>query len=481
MEGMRLTAAAALFVSVCLAQTHPTPMAGRWFPAEKTDLNRLLDSSYAASARRSPGPPRSQLRGLVVPHAGLQYSGVVAASSYRLIGKPANVILLGFPHRYPFQGIASPRVEAYSTSLGEVKVNRTALAELGFPERDEKALCDHSLENQLPFLQRSVPDALLIPLYVGTLDSRELQVASRKLAARVREGDVIVASSDFTHYGESYGYVPFAKDAKLAERLRSRAKDSFERIGSLDVPFLDAFLRDTGDTICGRDPIRLLMATLAAVSPDIYMSVVDSMASGDLVGDYSTSVTYGALAFYPSSAFAVDAGGRTQLLAHARGTLDHHLGINGVALPELLGSAELDQRSGVFVTIRKQGELRGCIGVLSPERSLPATVADRTLMAARSDPRFAPLTAAEGPVTLEISLLSPLKLLPDWRAYRSGLGGALMLGERAGLLLPQVAREMKWTPEQFLMGLSQKAGLDPKAYRDPKARLYVFSAQVFGE
>jgi AmmeMemoRadiSam system protein B/AmmeMemoRadiSam system protein A len=472
---------ALVFVAPAAAQVHASPMAGRWFPPDRAALEKLLDTSYSSSSRRVPGPPRKNLLGLVVPHAGLQYSGTVAASSYRLLDERANIIVLGFSHRFPLEGVAAPRVEAYTTPLGEVKVNRDALRSLGFPVMEEKELCDHSLENQLPFLQRSAPNAQLIPLYVGSMDAKALGAAARKLARRVEQGDLIIASSDFTHFGQVYGYTPFAQDSKLPERLRDRATEAFEQIGSLDHTLFDRFLTRTGDTICGRDPIRLLMATLSALRSDVYMATADYMASGELSGDYSTSVGYGSLAFYPAAAFSVSEPEQKKLLAHSRSTLDAHLAGKGAVPAAPRADGELSQRTGAFVTIRKDGELRGCIGILTPNSALPATVADRTLAAARSDPRFRALSAADGPVTLEISLLTPLKLLRDWRSYREGLGAVIMQGERGGLLLPQVAKEMNWNRDQFLAGLSEKAGLEPNAYRNGKVRLYVFSAQVFGE
>ncbi|MGH9675342.1 MAG: AMMECR1 domain-containing protein, partial [Bryobacteraceae bacterium] len=109
------------------------------------------------------------------------------------------------------------------------------------------------------------------------------------------------------------------------------------------------------------------------------------------------------------------------------------------------------------------------------------TVADRTMASTTSDPRFPPLNAQEGPVTLEISLLTPMKRIGDWRQFRLGQGAVLVYGEQSGLLLPQVAAEMNWSRDQFLEGLSQKAGLPRDGYRNPQARLYVFRAQVFGE
>lgn len=466
-------------------QIHVSPMAGRWFPAEKAALEKTLDQSFEIGERRAGGvPPRKMLRALVVPHAGIQYSGSIAAASWRLLGQPENVILLGFSHRRPIEGVVAPDVDGYSTPLGEIRVNQAALDELGFPRVAERELCDHSLENQLPFLARAAPKAQLIPLYVGTLDRAALAAAARKLAARLADGDVLVASSDFTHYGVSYNYTPFPNDANLPRKLMERALQAFETIGSLEVAGFDRFLAASGDTICGRDPIRLLMATLAATPGDSYMGTVAYMASGDLTKDYSLSVGYGALAFYPTAAFGVGPEDQRRLLASARQTLDHYLS-NGTArpavVPKLERGPELEQRTGIFVTVRKKGALRGCIGVLSPRAPLWDTVADRTIASTTSDPRFPPLSSREGPVTLEVSLLTPMKLVRDWRKFRLGQGAVLVLGENQGLLLPQVAREMNWSREQFLEGLSRKAGLEAKAYRDPRARLYVYDAQVFGE
>jgi AmmeMemoRadiSam system protein A len=139
------------------------------------------------------------------------------------------------------------------------------------------------------------------------------------------------------------------------------------------------------------------------------------------------------------------------------------------------------QRSGLFVTLKRNGELRGCIGTLAARRPLWEMVPDRTLAASSSDPRFRPVSTKDGPVTLEISLLTPLKKVKNWESFRLGQGAVLVMGENAATLLPQVAREMGWNKQQFLENLSLKAGLTPKGYRNPKARLYVFEAQVFAE
>jgi len=469
------------------AQVHTTPMAGRWFAADAGGLTKQVAQAHAlATARQGGLAPRPHLAGLIVPHAGLEYSGAVAAEAWQLAAAhPRNrtIILLAFSHKGGPRGVVSPKVSAYQTPLGAVPVNTRAAAELGFPHVAESEVCDHSLENQLPFLQGIVGEGGFVPLYVGALSSAELTAAAKKLAARAAQGDLIVASSDFTHHGAGYGYQPFPQNDALPEKLRERALEAFEHIGSLDVPLLDRFLAETGDTICGVHPIRLLMAALhAARLPRgrVYMSTLDYVNSGQLTRDWSLAVSYGALAFYPAQSFAVADPDRQSLLTHARATLASG---KPAASP---APAHLKQRTGVFVTLKKKGELRGCVGTLSPRADLMPTIADRTLAAARSDPRFPPYTPSEGPVTLELSLLTPLRRLPNWRAWQPGMGAVLMLKDKdgqdkGGLLLPQIAFENGWGREEFLKNLSLKAGAAPDSFKRRDARLYAFEAQVFAE
>ena len=477
-----LLAGAALLAA---AQVHQVPASPGWFPSEQAPLNKLLDQTFAVAEKRGGGaPPRKKLLALIVPHAGLAYSGSVAASAYRRLAQPKNVILLGASHRRALTGVSVPDLEAYATPVGEVKVNRPVVRELKFPQLPEQQLCDHSIENQLPFLARVAPAASVVPLYVGALGEPELASAARKLAARLKQGDVLIASSDLTHYGEAYRYVPFPKDDLLPKRLLARTIDLVDAIGTLEAGEFESFLASTGDTTCGWAPIRLMMAALAQLREDTYLSALDYLASGQLTGDYSQSVGYAALAFYPESAFAVSAPDQKKLLASARRTLDEFVSAGQkvrVPVPVEQRSPDLEQSAGVFVTVKKNGRLRGCVGHIFPARPLWDAVADRTLAAAAEDPRFKPLEAKEGPVALEISLLTPLRRLPDWRQFRVGQGGMILLSGKSGIILPQIAREMGWNRDQFLENLARKAGLPPEAYRDPRAQLYVYTAQVFGE
>ena len=349
---MRGTIAALVLAACAAGQVHKSPFEGKWYPADRAALEKLLDQCYSVAARRMGGsPPRKQLRALIAPHAALQYSGATAAAAYRLLDKPRNAIVLGFSHRRPFASVVSPQVTAYATPLGEIRVNQALVKELAFRQAPEDQLCDHSLESQLPFLQRTTLREGFVPLYVGELSPDEMARTAAKLAKRIEQGDVVIASSDFTHYGEAYGYTPFPNDKELPRKLFQRGMATFERIGTLDAGEFDRFLASTGDTTCGRSPIRLLMAALSRLKEDIYLGPMDYLTSGDLLKNYSMSVTYGALAFYPASAFAVNEADQKKLLFCARQTMDRYLSSgkkDRTPPPAADRGADLDQRSGVY-------------------------------------------------------------------------------------------------------------------------------------
>jgi len=472
-------------VSLSWGQVHRVPVSPQWYPSDPAALRKLLDEAFRLAQKRTGGAPhRRHLAAIIAPHAALPYSGTIAAAAYSRLHQPRNVIVLGFSHSRHIDGVAAPDLDAYATPAGEVKVNRAVVRELKVQVGPEKALCDHSVENQLPFILRAAPEATVTPLIVGEMDEARRKAVARKLAARLDKGDVIVASSDFTHYGKAYRYEPFPRDDQLPKRLFERALSLFERVGSLDTGSFDQFLSETGDTTCGRAPILLLQAALARRSEPHYVQALDYLPSGALTKDYSLSVTYGALAFYPARAFEVGPAEQKKLLLSARQTLEAYLETGAktpVPVPAGDRNGELSHRTGVFVTIKKDGRLRGCVGALTPQMPLWEAVADRTLAAATQDPRFKPLTKQEGPFSLEISLLTPLRKLATWRDFRLGQGAILVLDGKSGLLLPQVAAENNWSRDQFLENLAQKAGLPAKAYRDRRGTLYTYSAQVFGE
>jgi len=156
--------------------------------------------------------------------------------------------------------------------------------------------------------------------------------------------------------------------------------------------------------------------------------------------------------------------------------------LTGKDIPEFhIDSEVLKEKKGAFVTLKKHGNLRGCIGYIEARKPLYKTVADMAIAAAFNDPRFPPLRSDElTHVTLEISILSPLKEIKDINEIEVGIHGLYITkGYNSGLLLPQVATQYKWDSLTFLEETCYKAGLRPDAWKDKDTKIYIFSADVF--
>jgi AmmeMemoRadiSam system protein A len=179
----------------------------------------------------------------------------------------------------------------------------------------------------------------------------------------------------------------------------------------------------------------------------------------------------------------LDGASRQQLLEVARDALE--ASVRGAATAAVPESPALRQCRGVFVTLRRGTELRGCIGHILADQPLVEVVARMAVSAALDDPRFPPVALEElRELRIEISLLSEPELLldPDPARIRPGEDGVLVRRAwRQGLLLPQVATELGWNAEQLLAGVCHKAGLEPEEWREPDTELYVFQVEAFGE
>lgn len=466
-----------------MSSPHISPYAGEWYPADGSDLGNLLDDRFAESARRTEHSFPPDALAFVVPHAGPAWSGAVAAAAYRALAlqKPRQVILLAFPHRGGLSRIATPDAESIRTPLGDTTIDRGFA--YAFPCAPEAGVCDHSFEIQLPFLHRSVPEARITPLYVGSLAGDERRAAAEVLAAAWKPGVVFVASSDFTHYGRHFGFVPFANDGRIGERLHELDFACMDAAGSLDARWFLETLARTGATVCGAATISLLLEVLRRLPrQSIYQTTLDYQTSGEIAGDFAHSVSYAALAYHDRRSFELNAADCAALQASAAETLAR-LRRTGKRhpVPAAGGSDALRARRGLFVSLHQEGELLGCVGNLSGHESLADDVAGLTLAAALEDPRFRPAAETAGPIDIEISVLTPFRAIRDAGEFVVGRHGAVLtLGAQSGLLLPQVAERHAWTAADFLKALARKSGLPANAWRDPKARLQVFEAQLIG-
>ena len=457
-----------------------SPYCGTWYPADRNELEELLAGLFEQSEART---GEVLVRGglaFVVPHAGLTYSGRIAAAVSRQLQaqRPQRVVMLGFSHSQHFKGICQPKIDGYRTPLGDVPVERIDGPVLDAPA---SAVVDHSIEIQLPLMRWALPDVPIVPLYVGMLEAPERAEAARSLAALTESGTAVVASSDLTHYGEGFSFKPFPVDKDTKDRLRELDHGVIESAGSLDRDSFLSELQRTGCTLCGRDPIGLLLNAMTHASGDeIFQQTLDYETSGDICGDWAHCVSYGALGYFPASSFSLDSSDRRALLEATYAAIHRWQQTGKRESRMAVGSPALQRRCGVFVSVYRNNELLGCVGESEGGSRLSEVVPDLVLAAALDDPRFPTLKRTDTGIEIRISILTPMKRIADPSLLISGEhGGYLRSGDRRGILLPSVASDRNWSREQFLRALADKAECPRTVYRESSTVLSVFRTQCF--
>jgi AmmeMemoRadiSam system protein B/AmmeMemoRadiSam system protein A len=430
-----------------MAAVRPAAVAGAFYPASSRELAREVDDmlGHSAGGGLAPGFPKA----LIVPHAGYVYSGNVAAEAYDRL-RPARgivrrVVLLGPCHRVPVRGLALPDAAVFATPLGEVMLDREAIASLaglnqvvvsGAVHAEE-----HALEVQLPFLQRVLGEFSLVPLAVGAATPAQVSEVIELLWGG--EETIIVISSDLSHYH------PY-DEACAIDRGTVQAILDYD-------PGIDH------EQACGATPVAGIL--LAARRHGLKVELLDLRNSGDTAGGRAHVVGYASFAFWEDAPEFGEAHGRA-LLAIARNSIEAALGLSAPeSLPEV---SWVKPSRASFVTLTQNGVLRGCIGSLEAHRPLGEDVSHNARAAALSDPRFPSLAPDELARTrIEVSLLSTPKLLAfadhaDLIAQlRPGEDGLILeYGGARGTFLPQVW-EILPEPEQFVAELKRKAGLSP--------------------
>lgn len=466
-------------------KTRPAAVAGMFYPADAAELRTMVDG-YLAQAK--PPAAAGEPAALVAPHAGYVYSGAVAAHAYALVKgrKPARVVVISPSHIDSFGFSAVFDGDAYTTPLGAVPVDKAFAAKLasaspliklsgrGHAVGGERS--EHAIEVQLPFLQRALGEFKLVPIVMGTQSydaCRALGVALAKLAKG--SDTLIVASSDLSHYH------PY-NDAVKLDRKTLGAIEEFDYYS-----LLENLERQVWEA-CGGGPIVAAMIAAERLGAG-EAQLLKYANSGDTSGDKSRVVGYGAVALVKRAGgraetpFTLTAAQEAELLALAKKSTQ--VAVRTRRPLEYSGSADetLMRERGAFVTLTKNGELRGCIGYISPMKPLAMTVRDVAALAALRDTRFNPVAPEElGSLAWEISALSPLRRVLDVKQIEVGKHGLLMRrGDSQGLLLPQVPVEQKWDRETFLRETCRKAGLPADAWRDDATDIFSFTALVFND
>lgn len=457
-------------------------VAGQFYPGGKDDLskeiNRYLEAATSTAASSAP-------KALIVPHAGYDYSAPVAAYAFKsLAGSDIKrVILIGNSHRNYFPGLAVDDHSSWQTPLGEVEVDLSWAKDLtaSYPFiKSNGALHDgdHVLEVELPFLQTILKNKFkIVPILFGNSSETDYLKFAEALENKLTDGDLVVVSSDLSHY-------PTYEDAKKIDQETLRLVEAGD-IANLDKHkvLAEKTIANEQTVACGLDAIKTVMAL--AKKLDWQTKILKYQNSGDSqAGDKSRVVGYGVVQF---SETKTDGGALNKkqkeiLVGLAKNTVESYV-LTGRVPGFKNNDPRLEKSEGAFVTIKKNGQLRGCIGQIIGRGPLWQTVREMAVAAASQDSRFSPVEAAELPqLKYEVSVLSAPKKIVDWQKIKLGEQGVIVKkGYSSGVFLPQVATETGWDLETFLDELcSQKAGLPSGCYKnDPKVELQVFTAQVF--
>ncbi|MFO7950272.1 MAG: AmmeMemoRadiSam system protein B [Candidatus Fermentibacteraceae bacterium] len=462
------------------AWTRPAAFAGQFYPGGADELAVAVDG-YLAMTDAEVGEGR--IISAVVPHAGYRFSAPAAAEVYAaLSGDSLDLVYILAPaHSYPLRGISVLDADSCATPLGSVPVARAAArrlaeahpaAELG---RDPHVR-EHSIEVQLPFLKRVLPgDFSVVPVLIGGCPTDDLAFLAELMYAEGADRRVLVlASSDLSHY----------PTAEVAETVDSGTVESYlEGDPEEFASFTAGASRPGVSTLaCGRLPM-----TAALYYNRLHRGwssrLLELSNSADRGGDPGRTVGYAAIVTTVppgDSGDEISAQTRQRLCEMARAELER------AAADEPPGEyepadPELQLPRGAFVTYRRGGELRGCIGSIRPVQPLGEAVARMARQAADEDPRFPPISRDElEEIRLEISVLSPLRLVEDTSQVEVGEDGLYLIqGGRSGVLLPQVPVEQGWDRREYVRNLAMKAGLPPDGYDPDRALLFRFGAQVF--
>lgn len=488
------------------AKIKKSNLAGTWFSSNAEELKGQIDALLSSTGARA-GIQHPLV--LILPHAGYVYSGKTAAAGYRTIGAPGKniihpnlIIILGPSHHTALNGCAVLAMDFYETPLGKVKINNDIAQKLAGdlikdnPEAFEK---EHSLEIHLPFLQRIFGDKLkgdiqILPILVGEMSIADAKKTAELIASAVSgTRPLFIVSSDFTHYGPRFAYQPFRSGTKevLAKQIEALDSGAIDFILKKDLAGFEGYVEKTGATICGRNPIKVAMA-LPVENFKAEKIMYDT--SGHITGDYTNSVSYTALCFAGAlQGTARENEGGMDLLTNedkkfllkiARENIASWLvKRRGVAIFPTDVPKNCHLIRGGFVTLKKNGHLRGCIGYVSGTKSIIKTVLDNSYNAAFKDPRFDPLQPDElKDVTIEISILTEPGIVKSIEEIKTGRDGLIMeQGMNRGLLLPQVATEQGWDRNTFLDQTCVKAGMSPGCWKDSDTKIFRFQAIVFGE
>ena len=486
-------------------------LSSAWYPEKKSNLLlELMEHEQYAALHYDANLDHFKIRAIIVPHAGLKYSGDVASSAYRLL--PINffkrIIVLAPSHHEFFEGVGLPSnsYDSYKSPIGTIALDKYVLNSLEkekelFIDKSHVHELEHSINIQIPFIQNYCGhDCKLVPLLVGEITIKQAKSIASILGKYIDDKTLVVISSDFVHYGPRFSYEPFKNEDNVHEHIGRLDSDIVAKIQEQNLNGFDQILKKTGATVCGQNPIKIL---LAIINENVFDSV-DSYIVGYDKSDHSVknpehSVSY-VSCIVSNELKNKDEFGKIFLTRYEKEML---LKISRDILKNVIDNVTFSKKSlifsglltkslkkmtGAFVTLYKIDKngykyLRGCIGNIVGTKPLYETVYDMTIAAALSDKRFTPVDKQELPyIDISISVLSQPKKVFSYRDIVINRDGVILKNkEKSSVYLPNVAVDQGWNLQQMLESLCIKAGLSTTAWQDKNSIFQTFVSNEFAE
>ncbi len=469
--------------------------AGSFYEANKEILTRNIVSLFA-ECKKSPGTWK--VRAIISPHAGYVFSGKIAASALSTIPKNAeisNIFLIGSSHVMAFDGASVYNTGDFITPLGKAIVNREVANKLKSENRVfdfpvTAHLQEHSLEVQIPLLQYYFAKTpKIVPIIIGTNNANTIKLIAEALKPYFTPENLFLISSDFSHY-------PSYKDAVYVDDQTASGIIS----GDPKV-FLTALKNNSARNISGLATSMcgwasgLTLMYLAESDKNLEYKHIDYCNSGDTpYGDKDRVVGYHAIALIEKNQNMKDEQESSMGLSFTKSEKDQLFSIARNSIRTMLYEKKqyvidekkvpevLKKQLGAFVTLKIDGNLRGCIGRFLSSDPLYEVVKASALSSAFEDTRFYPLTKDEyEKVEMEITVLGPMKKINNISEIVLGKHGIYIKKDfRSGTMLPRVATENGWTVEQFLGYTSRdKAGLGWDGWKN--AEIFIYEGIVLEE
>lgn len=420
---------------------HPIA-SGKFYPGTAEQLRALIGSFVEETE------DKFEAIGIVVPHAGYMYSGSVAAAVIARIEPADTYVIIGPNHTGMGKPFSIMTVGAWQTPLGDVQVDselaQNILTNSKYLQEDRTAhQGEHSIEVQLPLLMHFKPDMKFVPVVLAVATLEVYREIAQSIAQAIKESPgkkiIIVASSDMTHY-------------EAQEAAAQKDKRAIEAILKLDeTELLERVIRER-ITMCGYAPAVTMLAAAKALGAKS-AELVRYQTSGDASGDYSSVVGYAGVIIHRHE--------MSPLVMLAKETVELYVKEHRVMdIPRDL-TAEMKERAGVFVSIKKEGQLRGCIGTFEPSRAdVAGEIISNAISAATRDPRFLPISPDElEHLSYSVDVLTEPEPAEFAELDPKKYGVIVERGWRRGLLLPDL--EGVETAEEQVSISRQKAGIAP--------------------